>query len=165
MPRYVPGKSSHRTLALCCLITKSWTPWTVARQAPLSIGLSRQECWSGLPFPPPGDLPNPGIRPRSPALQAGSLPQSRLGSLASPCGENGASRLPGPRSPSSGSFGGNTISSLLRFRLHWPQAGQLLPGFPFKLQIQALNALSSSSYSLSYHPVLSFQDVALIRIG
>ena len=46
------------------------TPWTVARQAPLSMGFSRQEYWSGLPFPSPGDLPNPGIKPGSPALQA-----------------------------------------------------------------------------------------------
>ena len=44
------------------------TPWTVACQAPLSMGFSRQEYWSGLPFPPPGDLPNPGIKPTSPAL-------------------------------------------------------------------------------------------------
>ena len=43
-------------------------------QAPLSIGFSRQEHWSGVPFPSPGDLPNPGIEPRSPALQADSLP-------------------------------------------------------------------------------------------
>ena len=47
------------------------TPWTVARQAPLSIGFSRQECWTGLPFPSPGDLPNPGIEPTSPALEGG----------------------------------------------------------------------------------------------
>ena len=49
------------------------TPWTVAHQAPLYIGFSRQEYWSRLPFPSPGDLPNPGIEPRSPALQADSL--------------------------------------------------------------------------------------------
>jgi len=42
------------------------TPWTVAYQASLSMGFSRQEYWSGLPFPPPGDLPNPGIKPMSP---------------------------------------------------------------------------------------------------
>ena len=48
-------------------------PWAVAYQAPLSMGFSRLECWSGLPFPPPGDLPNPGIKPGSPALQADSL--------------------------------------------------------------------------------------------
>ena len=49
------------------------TPWTVAHQALLSMGLSRQEYWSGLPFPSPGDLPDPGIEPRSPALQADAL--------------------------------------------------------------------------------------------
>ena len=49
------------------------TPWTAAHQAPLSMRFSRQEYWSGLPFPSPGDLPNPGIEPGSPALQADSL--------------------------------------------------------------------------------------------
>ena len=47
------------------------TPGTVARQAPLSMGFSRQEYWSGLPFPPPEDLPDPGIEPASPALAGG----------------------------------------------------------------------------------------------
>jgi len=46
------------------------TPWSVAHQAPLSMEFSRQEYQSGLPFPSPGDLPDPGIKPRSPALQA-----------------------------------------------------------------------------------------------
>ena len=59
------------------LVTKAClthvTPWTVARQAPLSMEFSRQQYWSGLPFPSPGDLPNLGIEPRSPALQADSL--------------------------------------------------------------------------------------------
>ena len=50
------------------------TPWTVAQQAPLSMEFSRQEYWSGLPFLSLGDLPEPGIEPRSPALQAESLP-------------------------------------------------------------------------------------------
>ena len=49
------------------------TPWTVAYQASLSVGFSRQEYWSGLLFPSPGDLPDPGIEPRSPALQADAL--------------------------------------------------------------------------------------------
>ena len=47
------------------------TPWTVARQVPLSMGFSRQEYWNGLPFPPPEDLPNPGTEPSSPALAGG----------------------------------------------------------------------------------------------
>ena len=49
------------------------TPWTVAHQGPPSIGFSRQEYWSGLPFPSPGDLPDPGTETRSPALQADAL--------------------------------------------------------------------------------------------
>ena len=49
------------------------TPWTVAHQAPPSMGFSMQEYWSGLPFPSPGDLPDPGIEPRSPAFQADAL--------------------------------------------------------------------------------------------
>jgi len=54
-------------------------PWTVVGQAPLSIGFSRQEYWSGLPFPSPGDLPDPGIEPGSPALQSDSLPSEPPG--------------------------------------------------------------------------------------
>ena len=54
------------------------TPWTVAPQAPLSMGFSRQEYWSGLPFPPPGDLPDPGTELTSPALKADSLLLSHL---------------------------------------------------------------------------------------
>ena len=47
--------------------------WTVAHKAPPSMGFSRQEYWSGLPFPSPGDLPDPGVEPRSPTLQADAL--------------------------------------------------------------------------------------------
>ena len=54
-------------------------PWIVAYQAPPSMGFSRQECWSGLPFPSLGDLPDPGIQPRSPALQADALPSEPPG--------------------------------------------------------------------------------------
>ena len=64
----------------CGLVTKSCppfaTPWPAAHQAPLFIGLPRQEYWSGLPFPSPGDLPDPGIEPTSPALQAVSSTQA-----------------------------------------------------------------------------------------
>ena len=49
------------------------TPWTLAYQVPSPMGFSRQECWSGLPFPSPGDLPNPGIEPGCPASQADTL--------------------------------------------------------------------------------------------
>ena len=57
------------------------TPWTVVHQASLSMGFSRQEYWSGLPFPTPGDLPDPGVEPMSAALQVDSLPLSHLRSL------------------------------------------------------------------------------------
>ena len=58
----------------CSVVPDFATPWTVARQAPLSMGFPRQEYWSGLPFPSPGDLSNTGIKPGSPSLQADSLP-------------------------------------------------------------------------------------------
>ena len=55
------------------------TPWIIARQAPLSMGFSRQEYWSGLPCPPREDLPDPGIKSRSPSWQADSLPSELPG--------------------------------------------------------------------------------------
>ena len=58
------------------------TPWMVAYQAPRSMGFSRQEYLSGLPFPSPGDLPNPGIEPRSPASQTDVLPSEPPGKQA-----------------------------------------------------------------------------------
>ena len=65
------------------LVAKSYltpaTPWTVVCQAPLSLGFSRQKYWSGLPFPSPGDLPDPGIEPEPLALQADSLPTELRG--------------------------------------------------------------------------------------
>ena len=64
------------------------TPWTVAYQAPLSMGFSRQECWSGLPFPSPGDLSDPGIEPGSSALQADTLPSELPGKDHPPAGCN-----------------------------------------------------------------------------
>ena len=57
------------------------TPWTIAHQASRSMGFSKQEYWSGLPFPSPGDLPNPGIEPGSPASQSDSLPTEPPGKL------------------------------------------------------------------------------------
>ena len=75
------GRSRH---LLHCIVSLSRiqlfaTPQTVAYQAPLSMGLSRQEYWSGLPFCSPGDLPDPGIKPRSPALEADFLPSELEG--------------------------------------------------------------------------------------
>ena len=80
-------ESSFATAVECMCVLSGFSrvwlfaiPWTIARQAPLSMGFSRQEYWSGLPCPPPGDLLDPGIKPGSPALQADSLPLSHLGS-------------------------------------------------------------------------------------
>ena len=66
-------KWSHSVMSDCA------TPWTVAYQASPSMGFSRQEYWSGLIFPSPGDLPDPGIKPRFPALQADALPSEPPG--------------------------------------------------------------------------------------
>ena len=66
---------------------------TVAHQAPLSMRFSRQEYWNGLPFPPPGDLPDPGIEPTSPALQADFLPSESPGK---PFNARGPGSMPGP---------------------------------------------------------------------
>ena len=81
----VPGILQARTLEWVAIsFSSAWkllshaqlfvTPWTTAHQAPLSMRFSRQGYWSGVPFPSPGDLPHPGIKPRSAALQADSLP-------------------------------------------------------------------------------------------
>ena len=70
------SQSNHVVGGVALVAKLCWTlatPWTVAGQAPLSVGFSQQEYWSGLPFPPPGDLPNPGIKSGSLALQADSL--------------------------------------------------------------------------------------------
>ena len=64
-------KESESEVTQSCLTLA--TPWTVAYQAPLSMGFSRQEYWNGLPFPSPEELSDPGIKPGSSSLQAGSL--------------------------------------------------------------------------------------------
>ena len=69
----------HVHICLLSCICFFETPWTIALQIPLFIEFSRQEYWSGLPFPVLGNLPNPGIEPRSPALQADSLLSDPLG--------------------------------------------------------------------------------------
>ena len=70
MPCYAQSLSHGRLFA---------TPGIAACQAPLSMEFSRQKYWSGLPCPPPGDLPNPGVKPRSPTMQADSLPSEPAG--------------------------------------------------------------------------------------
>ena len=77
-----PASSYENLKVLCCsVVPDSLQPHKlyVAHQAPLSMGFSRQESWSGLPFLPPGALPDPGIEPGSPALQTNSLPSEPPG--------------------------------------------------------------------------------------
>ena len=80
-----PRKGSSLIQPVCCFVAKSCLtfaiPWTVARQAPQSMGFPRQEYWSALPFPSPGDVPVPGVKPVSPALAGDVLPLSHWGSL------------------------------------------------------------------------------------
>ena len=85
-PSLIPGLSAVSSQAARALsssrsvVSDSVNPQTAACQAPLSMGFSRQEWWNGLSFPSPEDLPDPGIEPRSPALQAGSLSLELQGS-------------------------------------------------------------------------------------
>ena len=73
-------KGDTLTMLLCSVASvMSDSSWAIAHQAPLPMGFSRQEYWSGLPFPSPGDLPDPGIEPMSLALQADSLPSEPPG--------------------------------------------------------------------------------------
>ena len=81
-------KREHACVCVCvcvcvCLVSKSCTtpatPWTIAHQAPLSMGFPRQEYQSGLTFPPPGDLPDPGIEPGPPSLTGGFFTADPLG--------------------------------------------------------------------------------------
>ena len=85
---FLSAQSAQGISFICCCpqslscVQLFGTPWTIAHQAPLSMGFSRQEYWSGLPFPSPGDLPNSGIEPTSPeppALQVDSLSLHHLG--------------------------------------------------------------------------------------
>ena len=78
---WIPGSAATGITVIWCLVVVQLlsrvllfvTPRAIAHQVPLSVGFSRQQYWSGLPFPPPGDLPDSGIKPRSPALQVDTL--------------------------------------------------------------------------------------------
>ena len=83
-PTSTPGDVRAWVLSRFSRVQLFATPWAVASQAPPSMGFSRQKYWSGLPCPPPGDLPNPGIEPTLPALQADSLPTEPPGKCSPP---------------------------------------------------------------------------------
>ena len=73
LKRALVGPCLLRVSSVASVVSDSAPPWTAARQAPLSVGFSWQECWSKLPCPPLGDLPDPGMEPESPVLQADSF--------------------------------------------------------------------------------------------
>ena len=77
--RWQEYTESERKVKLLSRVRLFATPWTIAYKAPLSMGFSRQGYWSGLPFPSPEDLPDPGIEPGSPTLQADVLPSEPPG--------------------------------------------------------------------------------------
>ena len=99
------------------------TPWTVAYQAPPSMEFSRQEYWSGLPFPSPGDLPDPGMEPRSPTLQADALPSEPPGKplgRAAAAAANSLQSCPALCDPIDGSPPGSSVPGILQARtLEW----------------------------------------------
>ena len=74
-----PGKKERKKEKSLSRVRLFATPWAVAYQTPPSMEFSRQDYWNGLPFPSPGDLPDPGIKPGSPALQADALPSEPPG--------------------------------------------------------------------------------------
>ena len=100
----------------CCFVVVSdfWCPRPVARQAPQPMGFPRQECWSGLPFPSPGDVPVPGIKPVSPALAGDVLLLSHWGAFIQPGPFQNASRDEGHAGLLAS---GNRLSSVLGMAL------------------------------------------------
>ena len=141
------------------------TPWTVAHQAPLSMGFSRQEFWSGLPLPSPGDLPDPGIESGSPALQADSLPSEPPGK---PClGET----LPmGPASGGSELSEVGCVCSSCAPHLHFFPALLLLshcPWGPFFLSgstVEQLPYFSSFAWSSNFISRMSLtNDIMMLE--
>ena len=89
-PKVLLFKNTHKDIVMKSLsrVRLFVTPWTVAHQIPPSMKFSRQEYWSGLPFPSPEHLPNPGFKPGSPTLQADALPSEPPGTLVNfncPC--------------------------------------------------------------------------------
>ena len=87
----IPWTEEHESASLPVMSDSLATPWTITPQALLSMGFSRQEYWRGLPFPTPGDLPDPGTELESPALQEDSL---QLSYRRSPYGEQSRTFLP-----------------------------------------------------------------------
>ena len=128
---------------LFSLFSRIWlcaTPWTVPHQTPLSMGFSRQEYWSGLPCPPPGDLPNPEIKPRSPALQVDSLQSEPPGK---PKMEAAAAKLlqscPTLCDPIDGSPPGSAVPGILQARTPEWVAISFSNAWKWKVKVKSLS--------------------------
>ena len=116
------------------------TPWTIACQAHLSMVFSRQEYWNGLPIPSPGDLLNPGIEPRSPALQADSLPTALQAAAA-----KSLQSCPTLCDPIDGSPPGSPIPGILQARtLEWV-AIFFSNAWKWKVKVKSLSCVRPSA--------------------
>ena len=141
------------SFCLCaCMLSHVWlsaTLWAIACQAPLSMEFSREECWSGLPFPPPGELPDPGIEPVSPASAAASLPLSHL------------------ESPSSYhtvliSFMTSKLALVFHFNSYLPRPKNFI--FQLSFCEQKISSWFLSSWPFSPRPCLNFHFIIWISL-
>ena len=144
------------------------TSWTAARQAPLSMGFPKQEYWSGLPFPPPGDLPDPGIKPVSPALAGGfftTVPPEKPRGTAYSSGKNFCNRLwPGagltpPTTLSTSLIPQAAFLFLFKAANIWGQVATLLHVlffflFGLRLQLSSLQESTTQSSQASLEAVV-----------
>ena len=117
------------------------TPWTAARQAPLSMGFSRQEFWGGQPFPSPGRLPDPGIKAGSPALQEDSLPSEPPGKP-----------LPEPYLKAIHAQGGSWDTQRHQHGQGHPSSFPMYPFLSVLLQLQPQSSGEHRPMTTSWHP-------------
>ena len=138
------------------------TPWTVARQAPLFTGFYRQEYWSGLPFPPPGDLPHPGSEPMSPVSYllhwpADSLPLAPPGK---PCAVMGCTEILLQEIVGSGKMTPSAGNPIISCPATLPHITELQLYF---LHVQNLDSIQNTSYSGLGNVVFNYRKSALVN--
>ena len=144
------GKSSLLLLLLLSPFSRVWlcaTPWTAAYQAPLSMGFSRQEYWNGLPLPSPGHLPNPGIKPLSPALQANSLlsqPPGKPDTYTAAAAAKSLESCPTLCDPIDGSSPGSPVPGILQARTLERVAISFSNAWKWKMKVTSLSRVQPS---------------------
>ena len=144
------GKSSLLLLLLLSPFSRVWlcaTPWTAAYQAPLSMGFSRQEYWNGLPLPSPGHLPNPGIKPLSPALQANSLlsqPPGKPDTYTAAAAAKSLQSFPTLCDPIDGSSPGSPVPGILQARTLERVAISFSNAWKWKMKVTSLSRVQPS---------------------